>query len=96
MFDDVTSSALRSALAACPLRQRVIADNIANIETPGFRAGKVKFEDALRSAVADGGTPAVVGRRVAKLARADPRRTATTSTSTTRRCPTSTPTCATS
>jgi flagellar basal-body rod protein FlgB len=36
------------------MRQRVTADNIANIETPGFLAGHVSFEDSLREAVADG------------------------------------------
>jgi flagellar basal-body rod protein FlgB len=51
---DVTMVALRSALNGLSLRQRVIADNIANIQTPGFRAGRVEFENALASAVGDG------------------------------------------
>ncbi|GGJ82561.1 flagellar basal body rod protein FlgB [Pilimelia anulata] len=51
MFDDVSSAALRVALTGLAQRQRVTANNIANIETPGFRAGRVQFEDALRSAV---------------------------------------------
>ena len=54
MFDSVTSGAMSSALDGLALRQRVIADNIANIQTPGFRAGRVAFEGALASAVADG------------------------------------------
>ena len=33
------------------MRQRVTADNVANINTPGFLAGRVLFEDALRQAV---------------------------------------------
>ena len=37
----------RCALDALSLRQRVIADNIANVNTPGFLAGRVQFEDAL-------------------------------------------------
>ena len=52
MFDDVTSSALRVAAAGLSLRQRVIANNIANIDTPGFRAGRVEFERALGAAAA--------------------------------------------
>jgi flagellar basal-body rod protein FlgB len=66
VYDDVTSVALHSALRGLAARQRAIADNVANIETPGFLAGKVEFEDALRSAVASGdtagasGAPAVV------------------------------------
>jgi flagellar basal-body rod protein FlgB len=54
VLEDVTSVALHTALTGLSMRQRAIADNIANIQTPGFLAGKVSFEDALRSAVADG------------------------------------------
>jgi flagellar basal-body rod protein FlgB len=59
VYDDVTTVALHSALRGLAMRQRVIADNVANLQTPGFLAGRVQFEDALRSAVADGGSPAV-------------------------------------
>jgi flagellar basal-body rod protein FlgB len=65
VFDDVTSSALRVAASGLALRQRVIADNIANIETPGFRAGKVQFEQELGAAVA-GGSPAQARPSVAE------------------------------
>lgn len=34
------------------MRQRTIADNIANIETPRFLAGRVDFESSLRAAAA--------------------------------------------
>jgi len=54
---DATMGALHYALNGLSLRQRTIADNTANIETPGFLAGKVNFEDALRSSVADGTDP---------------------------------------
>lgn len=54
MFEDKTSLALHTALSGLATRQRVIADNVANIQTPGFLAGRVMFEDALRAAVADG------------------------------------------
>ena len=45
---------LQAALNGLSLRQRTIADNIANIETPGFLAGKVDFESSLRAAAAAG------------------------------------------
>ena len=48
---------LHSALRGLSLRQRTIADNIANIETPRFLAGTVDFESQLRDAVRDGETP---------------------------------------
>jgi flagellar basal-body rod protein FlgB len=57
VLDDVTSVTLHSALAALSMRQRVTANNIANIETPNFHAGKVSFEDALNQALADGDNP---------------------------------------
>jgi flagellar basal-body rod protein FlgB len=60
VFDDVSTSSLRVAIGGLSARQTAIADNIANIETPGYRARKVKFEEALHSALADGGSPASV------------------------------------
>ncbi|GAA3871531.1 flagellar basal body rod protein FlgB [Saccharothrix violaceirubra] len=60
MFDDVASYAVRNALTGLASRQRVYANNIANIETPGFTAGRVDFEDTLRRAVASGDTSAKV------------------------------------
>ncbi len=57
MIGDVTSSALHSALAGLAQRQRVTADNIANLQTPGFLAGRVDFETGLRGALAGGQTP---------------------------------------
>lgn len=54
MFDSVSFNAVSSALDGLALRQRVIANNVANINTPGFHAGRVEFEDALASAVSDG------------------------------------------
>ena len=60
MLDDVTSVALHTALNGLSLRQRVTANNIANIETPNFQAGKVSFESALNEALANGDSPADV------------------------------------
>ena len=57
MFDDISSVALHSAASALSERGRVTADNIANIQTPGFLANRVMFEDALADAV-DGGSGA--------------------------------------
>lgn len=51
---DVVASTLRTALDGLSLRQRVTADNISNIDTPGFRAATVDFEGSLRTALADG------------------------------------------
>jgi flagellar basal-body rod protein FlgB len=58
VIGDVTSSALKAALDGLAQRQRVTADNIANVNTPGFLAGRVDFESSLRGALAGGGNPA--------------------------------------
>ncbi|MDT5030651.1 MAG: flagellar basal-body rod protein FlgB [Actinoplanes sp.] len=60
VFDDLSTSSLRVAVAGLAARQNAIADNIANIETPGYQARKVKFEEALTSAVQNGQPPASV------------------------------------
>jgi flagellar basal-body rod protein FlgB len=51
LFDDITSVALNTAIAGLSERQRVTTDNIANLETPGFQARAVKFEDDLADAI---------------------------------------------
>jgi flagellar basal-body rod protein FlgB len=51
---------LQAALRGLSLRQRTIADNIANVETPGFLAGRVDFETSLREATAAGRPSAAV------------------------------------
>lgn len=60
MFGDVSTSSLKVSVAGLSARQNAIADNIANIETPGYRARKVKFEEALHGALADGRAPSSV------------------------------------
>jgi flagellar basal-body rod protein FlgB len=54
VFDSVAYRAMNTALDGLALRQRVIADNVANIQTPNFHAGRVQFEDALAEAVDSG------------------------------------------
>ena len=53
-MDDLTIGTVQTALRGVVARQHAIADNIANVETPGFTAKKVSFEDSLRAAVAAG------------------------------------------
>jgi flagellar basal-body rod protein FlgB len=56
---DPVGAILSSALDGIALRQRVIADNIANVDTPGYRASSVDFESSLRAAIASGDTSAI-------------------------------------
>ncbi|HEY0890321.1 MAG TPA: flagellar basal body rod protein FlgB [Nocardioides sp.] len=51
---DGVSRTLHAALNGLSHRQRVIADDIANVDTPGFRARSVEFESSLRKAISDG------------------------------------------
>lgn len=55
VLESVTSAALASALDGLALRQRTIANNIANVNTPNYRAKRVAFEDALAASVRSGG-----------------------------------------
>ena len=42
---------LRAALTGLAARQRTIANNVANVDTPNFKASEVNFEDTLKSAI---------------------------------------------
>jgi flagellar basal-body rod protein FlgB len=54
VFTSVTMNALSSALDGLAARQRAIANNIANVNTPGYQAQRVTFEDALAASVKKG------------------------------------------
>jgi flagellar basal-body rod protein FlgB len=51
---DAVGAVLHGALNGISFRQNVIADNIANVDTPGFRATSVDFETSLRQAISAG------------------------------------------
>ena len=51
---DAASTTIHTALSGLAARQRALADNIANVSTPGFSAGRVDFEDSLSAAVRRG------------------------------------------
>jgi flagellar basal-body rod protein FlgB len=46
-----TSAVLEQTMDALGLRQRVTADNVANVNTPGFKPSEVTFEEALGQAL---------------------------------------------
>jgi len=66
MIGDVAMSALHSALDGLAQRQRVTADNIANVNTPGFLAGRVDFESSLSGALRNGESPTSARAMVAR------------------------------
>jgi flagellar basal-body rod protein FlgB len=50
LFDN-TQLALERAISGAGLRQQVLANNLANAETPGFRRSDVDFHSALSQAM---------------------------------------------
>ena len=50
----VTGAALLSAVSGLGARNRAIADNISNLQTPGFQSRRVAFEDAVADAAGKG------------------------------------------
>jgi flagellar basal-body rod protein FlgB len=55
LFDQQTLSATKRALDVYAERGRVYARNVANAETPGYRAQEVRFEDDLQLALRTAG-----------------------------------------
>jgi flagellar basal-body rod protein FlgB len=51
---DLAMRAIQASLDGLAARQRIIAENLANVDTPGYLAGRVSFENALEEALADG------------------------------------------
>ncbi|OGO39885.1 MAG: flagellar basal-body rod protein FlgB, partial [Chloroflexi bacterium RBG_16_57_9] len=49
LFNDNTNQVLHTALDGLARRQQVTANNIANAETPGFKASIVTFESQLHA-----------------------------------------------
>jgi len=49
---DSTLRALATSAKMRELKQGVISANVANVETPGYKAQKLDFEDQLKSAIA--------------------------------------------
>ena len=52
---DTTQTALSTALRGSDARQAALADNLANVDTPGYVRKDVDFHGALQSALDSGG-----------------------------------------
>jgi flagellar basal-body rod protein FlgB len=57
MLDDVSIDALQAAMRGLSARQRAISDDIANVDTPFYRAHSVSFEADLKQALDSGDNP---------------------------------------
>jgi flagellar basal-body rod protein FlgB len=51
---DVTQSVLQEAMSGAALREQVLANNVANANTPGFSRSDLDFQSAIRDALASG------------------------------------------
>lgn len=70
LLSDVTGQALAASLEGTSARQTAIADNIANVDTPGFVRNRVDFESALAGALeAARRAPSAVGQRLSVAVR---------------------------
>jgi flagellar basal-body rod protein FlgB len=57
MLEDVSITALHAALNGLSARQKAITDDLANVNTPFFRARSVAFEGSLSKALESGTDP---------------------------------------
>lgn len=55
LFSDNSITAAKMALDGLSKRQQLISQNIANIDTPGYRAQEVSFESAIQRAIKSNG-----------------------------------------
>ncbi len=51
LFGGATRQLMYKSLDATALRSRVIAENLANVETPGYQRKEVSFEDQLQKVI---------------------------------------------
>ena len=51
ILNDAINTVLVKQMDACAMRQQVIANNIANVNTPGFKKSTVNFQQQLRAAL---------------------------------------------
>jgi flagellar basal-body rod protein FlgB len=58
---DPTQRVLSGALTGLSTRQELIAGNIANIDTPGFRPQSIDFESTLQAAMGESMSPSTTG-----------------------------------
>ena len=58
---DIITTGLEKALQATELHQKVLANNIANISTPGFKRSTVNFQESLSRVMGSGDSEKISG-----------------------------------
>lgn len=67
ILGSLSERALERAIDAATLRHETISENLANIDTPGYKRGEVRFEETLAQVIGDLDAPGGV-----RLARTQP------------------------
>jgi flagellar basal-body rod protein FlgB len=62
LLQDATIEAMGSYMTRLSKRQQVIASNLANIDTPGFRARDISFHTTMQELLAEGAVPLAARR----------------------------------
>src|SRR6266545_599088 len=62
--NDLTTRLLEKALDGLSLRQQAISNNVANVDTPNFKATEVSFEEDLHAALRRQPSPDTLDLRV--------------------------------
>lgn len=57
MLGGLSERALERAIDAAALRHETISENLANLDTPGYKRGEVRFEETLARVVGDVDSP---------------------------------------
>jgi flagellar basal-body rod protein FlgB len=57
---DTTQQALESAMSGAELRQSLLTNNLANVDTPGYQPEDVNFQATLQQALSSGQSPTSV------------------------------------
>lgn len=61
LFSDNAMRVARAALDGLSMKQQVVSRNLANVDTPGYQAQTIDFEDTLKRLIGnDGSLPMVV------------------------------------
>jgi flagellar basal-body rod protein FlgB len=69
---DPTSNLLSDMIRATTLRQRILASNLANVETPAYEAQEVAFDKVLAEAQGESPGAAAALPRIQPVVRPDP------------------------
>jgi flagellar basal-body rod protein FlgB len=67
LLSDITSVTLAKVLDGTALRQRTLAENVANVDTPGYQRQDVSFNDQLKEALENTFAPESALRRLEEV-----------------------------